>query len=247
MSCVKRNIKKCGLFQSAVVTGEDNAKVYRGAPNLLIGRCVIVNGRMCVPPETDRMELSTLLGRCRCGDELAWEALVRQFQARVYGVAYHYVENAEDARDLAQEAFIRIYQNLTLCTGEDRFLPWIIRITRNICIDHLRRKKSRPPAQDIPAEELSALRASGGDPAQLFAVDSRKRLVHNALQGMTDLNREMILLRDIQGLPLEEIASMLNVPLGTVKSRSNRARIELAQKLSLFRGELSEGSMGVEP
>jgi len=193
------------------------------------------------------MELVTLLERCRSGDELAWEGLVRQFQARVYGVAYHYVGNAEDARDLAQEAFIRIYQNLTLCTEEERFLPWIIRITRNICIDHLRRKKTHPPAQDIPVEEMSGLRAPGGDPAQLFAVDSRKRLVHDALRGMTDLNREMILLRDIQGFALEEIASMLHVPLGTVKSRSNRARIELAQKLSVLRAELSEGPVGVKP
>jgi len=71
--------------------------------------------------------------------------------------------------------------------------------------------------------------------------------VYSALQGMTDLNREMILLRDIQGFALEEIASMLNVPLGTVKSRSNRARIELAQKLSLVRGELMEEPRGVEP
>jgi RNA polymerase sigma-70 factor (ECF subfamily) len=193
------------------------------------------------------MELSTLLERCRSGDELAWEALVCRFQARVYGVAYHYLGNAEDARDLAQETFIRIYQNLTLCTGEERFLPWVVRITRNICIDHLRRKKTRPPAQDIPVEDLSGLRAQGGNPEQLFAADARKQLVYSALQGMTDLNREMILLRDIQGFALEEIASMLNVPLGTVKSRSNRARIELAQKLSLVRGELMEEPRGVEP
>ncbi len=192
------------------------------------------------------MELSALLERCRSGDELAWEALVRRFQSRIYGVAYHYVGSAEDARDIAQEAFIRIYQNLALCAESERFLPWAVRIARNLCLDHLRRKKVRPPAQDLPAEELSGLHAPGGDPAQLFAADSRKRLVHCALQGMTDLNREMILLRDIQGFALEEIASMLNVPLGTVKSRSNRARIELAQRLSLHRGELFEGPLEVE-
>jgi RNA polymerase sigma-70 factor, ECF subfamily len=188
------------------------------------------------------MELSTLLERCCRGDELAWETLVRQFQARIYGIAYHYVGNAEDARDIAQEAFIRIYQNLSICPDAARFLPWVIRIARNICIDHLRRKKARPPAQDIPAGDLLTLRAPGGDPGQLFAADSRKRLVHGALQEMTDLNREIILLRDIQGLALEEIASMLRVPLGTVKSRSNRARIELAHKLAVLRSELAGGT-----
>lgn len=178
------------------------------------------------------MDLATLLERCCRRDELAWEALVRRFQARIYGIAYHYVGNAEDARDLAQETFIRIYQNLASCPDEERFLPWIIRITRNACIDHLRRKKARPPAHDVTADDRLTLRAPGADPSQQYADDSRKRQVRCALEEMTDLNREIIVLRDIQGLTLEEIASMLRVPLGTVKSRSNRARIELAHKLA---------------
>jgi RNA polymerase sigma-70 factor (ECF subfamily) len=168
-----------------------------------------------------------------------WEALVRQFQSRIYGIACHYVGNTEDARDLAQETFVRIYQNLAVCPDEERFLPWVIRITRNICIDHLRRRRARPPVQDIAAEDLVSLRSPGGDPGQLYAADSRKRQVHSALQGMTDLNREIILLRDIQGLALEEIASLLHIPIGTVKSRSNRARMELARKLVSLRSELA--------
>ncbi len=185
------------------------------------------------------MDLSIVLERCRGGDELAWEFLVRHYQARIYGIAYHYVGNAEDARDLAQESFIRLYQNLALCPGEEGFLPWMIRITRNACIDHLRRRRARPPAQDIAADEMPNLRSTGGDPEQLYAADSRKRLIYGALREMTAINREIILLKDIQGLALEEIASMLDIPLGTVKSRSNRARIELAQKLTLLRGELA--------
>jgi RNA polymerase sigma-70 factor (ECF subfamily) len=188
------------------------------------------------------MDLSTLVERCCGGDELAWEALVRLFQARIYGVAYCYVGNAEDARDLAQETFIRIYQNLALCPDSTTFLPWILRITRNACIDHLRRKRTRPPAQDIAAEELLTLRAPGGDPDQLYAAESRTRMIYCALQQLSELNREIILLKDIQGLTLEEIASMLHLPLGTVKSRSNRARIELARKLALLRRELAGGA-----
>ncbi len=187
------------------------------------------------------MDLSIVLERCRGGDELAWEVLVRAYQARIYGVAYHYVGNAEDARDLAQEAFIRLYQNLTLCPDEKGFLPWLIRITRNACIDHLRRKSARPPGQDIAADEMLDLRSTARDPEQLYAADARKRLIYRALREMTEINREIILLKDIQGLALEEIASMLNVPLGTVKSRSNRARIELAQRLTLLGGDLASG------
>jgi RNA polymerase sigma-70 factor, ECF subfamily len=188
------------------------------------------------------MDLSILLERCCSGDELAWEALVRRFQARIYGIAYHYVGNAEDARDLAQEAFIRIFQNLAAFPDPTKFLPWIIRITRNACIDHLRRKKARPPAHDVVVDGLLTLQAPGGDPDQLYVADSRKRLIHSALLEMSDLNREMILLKDIQGLALEEIASLINVPLGTVKSRSNRARIELAHKLALLRNKLAGGA-----
>jgi len=191
----------------------------------------------------DTMDLSIVLERCRGGDELAWEVLVRQFQGRIYGVAYHYVGNAEDARDLAQESFIRLYQNLALCPDEKGFLPWLIRITRNACIDHLRRRSARPPSQDIAADEMLDLRSSAIDPEQSYEADSRKQLIYKALKEMTEINREIILLKDIQGLALEEIASMLHVPLGTVKSRSNRARIELAQRLALLAGDLAGGGV----
>lgn len=177
------------------------------------------------------MDLSEILRSCRSGDELAWEALVRQHQARVYAVAYHYVGNAEDARDLAQEVFVRIYQNLRLCTDAQMFIPWMIRIARNACVDHLRRRKARPPAQDIDAAEAGYLPAEGRNPEELWAESSKRRMVYRAVRELTDLNREIILLKEILGLSLEEISSMLRVPLGTVKSRSSRARLELAQKL----------------
>lgn len=177
------------------------------------------------------MELTQLLDLVRSGDELAWEAFVRQFQSRVFGLAYHYTAQAEDARDLAQEVFIRIYQNLALVPDEAGCLPWIIRITRNACIDHLRRRKARPPLWDLPADEMFDLRSQDPNPEEAHAEAVRKGMVHRAMQELTDLNREMILLKEIQGLGVDEIAAILEVPVGTVKSRSNRARLELAQKL----------------
>jgi len=177
------------------------------------------------------MDLELILQRCREGDELAWEALVREYQGRIYAVAYHLLGNPEDARDTAQEIFIRIYRNLHVCRDAQWFVPWAIRIARNVCIDQLRRRKARPPAQDLDAEEMRDLPVREPDPEQSWLEASNRRLVRKALLGLTALNREIIVLRDIQALPLEEIARMLNVPLGTVKSRCNRARIELAGKV----------------
>ncbi|HYK87967.1 MAG TPA: sigma-70 family RNA polymerase sigma factor [Acidobacteriota bacterium] len=186
------------------------------------------------------MDLSEILQSCRGGDELAWEALVTRHQARVYAIAYHYVGNAEDARDLAQEVFVRIYQNLHLCADDQMFVPWMIRIARNICVDQLRRRKARPPSQDIDAAEAGYLQAGGRNPEEQWAESSKKRMVYRAVRELTDLNREIILLKEILGLSLEEISSMLQVPLGTVKSRSNRARLELARKLVALSGSYND-------
>ena len=178
------------------------------------------------------MEFPQWLDLVRRGDELAWEAFVRCFQARVFGLAYHYTAHAEDARDLTQDVFIRIYQNLVLVPDEEGCLPWIIRITRNACIDHLRRRKARPPLWDLAADEMFDLRSPDQNPEEVHLEAIRKTMVHRALQELTDLNREIILLKEIQGLGLEEIAAILEVPVGTVKSRSHRARLELAQRLT---------------
>ena len=175
------------------------------------------------------MELAQILDRCRQGDELAWEALVRLYQGRVYGLALHYVRNTEEARDLAQEVFVRIYEKMGSFHGHETFLAWMLRLARNLCIDHLRRARSRPPLTDLPVEEGPELPDTAPTPEAAWETDSRKRLVHRALQRLSEHYREIILLKDIQGLKLEEIASLLNLPIGTVKSRSSRARIELAR------------------
>jgi RNA polymerase sigma-70 factor (ECF subfamily) len=178
------------------------------------------------------MELPALLHKVRLGDELAWEAFVRLYQGRVFGLAYHYVGHAEDARDLAQEVFVRVYRSLVLIPDEAGFLPWILCITRNVCMDFFRRRKARPPVWDLVAEDMGRLAAQEPSPEEALETRARKAQVHQALRELTDLNREMVLLKEIQGLPLEEIAAMLGVPLGTAKSRSSRARLELAEKLA---------------
>ena len=173
-----------------------------------------------------------LVERCRRGDDLAWEQLVRCCQGRVYGLAWHYLNSVEDARDVTQEAFVRVYRQLDAFEG-GRFLAWLLRITRNLCIDQLRRRKARPPAEDLRAGEDDAVTPAdtAPNPEQAWLTDGRKRTVYAALARLSGTSREMILLKEIQGLRLEEIARLLGVPLGTVKSRSSRARVELARQV----------------
>jgi RNA polymerase sigma-70 factor (ECF subfamily) len=182
------------------------------------------------------MEQAELLRRCRDGDELAWEELVRRHQARVHAIAYGYAGGEDEARDLCQEIFVRIFRRLDTCDDPEKFVPWMIRIARNAGIDHTRRRKARPPRQDVPAEEVRDLAAGGPGPEEALMQDRRKRLVMRALQRLSKINKEIILLKDIQGLPLDEIARTLDLPLGTVKSRSSRARVELARAVLALQG-----------
>jgi RNA polymerase sigma-70 factor (ECF subfamily) len=176
------------------------------------------------------LELEDLLQRCRQGDGLAWEALVRQFQGRVFGIARHYLSNREEARDVSQEVFIRIYRNLDDFAPGSNFTAWALRITRNCAIDRLRRVQAR-----LPTRSSGDVEAVAGDSAATPEHDGiageRQQLLYRALERMTEAHREMILLKDIQGLEQQEIAQMLSLPLGTVKTRASRARIELARRI----------------
>ena len=109
-------------------------------------------------------EVAQLVERCRAGDGLAWEALVRRYHGRVFGVAWHYLRDREEAGDMTQDVFIKIYERLGDFDAADRFLPWLIRITRNACIDRLRRIKARPPASDLRVEDGPQIEAGGPSP-----------------------------------------------------------------------------------
>ena len=177
------------------------------------------------------LDVARLLERCRQGDDLAWEALVRHFQARVYAVACHYMRNAEDARDVAQEIFVRIYERLDSFHGDQAFLPWMLRLSRNVCIDSLRRRKSRPQAADVVNEETAPFASTAPTPEDDSEARSARGLLYRAMDRMSESDREILMLKEIQGLKVEEIATLLKVPTGTVKSRCNRARLDLATRV----------------
>lgn len=175
-------------------------------------------------------ELDELLARCRDGDALAWEALVRATQGRVYGLALHYLRSAEEARDLAQEVYVKLWRKLDRHDGGP-FLGWLLTLTRNACIDRIRMREARPPAEDVVIEAGTPLRDERDDPEQAHQRSDRQHRVRRALAGLGGTSREVLMLKEIQGLDLQEIADQLGVPVGTVKSRAHRARQELARRL----------------
>lgn len=175
------------------------------------------------------LDLDTLLERCRQGDDLAWEALVRRYQARVFGVALHYLRDRDEARDAAQDAFIKVYRSLETLEEGQAFVPWLLRLARNCAIDRLRRLRVRTPPAAAPAEEAAEVADAAPSLEEALLGDARRALVYRALGTLSEENREVILLKDIQELKLEEVAGLLALPLGTVKSRTHRARLELAR------------------
>jgi RNA polymerase sigma-70 factor (ECF subfamily) len=177
------------------------------------------------------VELDALLQQCRAGDELAWEALVRRYQGRVFALTYHYLRDREEARDVAQETFIRIYRGLQTFDGSGSFLAWTARIARNCAFDRMRKLKSSPAYAADEMQDHAPPVEPGPSPETMAASHSRRDLVHRAMERMSEINREMILLKEIQGLKQREIADILALPIGTVKARTNRARLELASRI----------------
>jgi RNA polymerase sigma-70 factor (ECF subfamily) len=185
----------------------------------------------------DPLELTTLIERCRAGDELAWEAFVRRYQARIYGLACTYTSQRDEAADLAQEIFVRLFETRARWAPADQFVPWMLQVARNRAVDFLRRRRSRRPPISVPVEDVPLAAEPGDGPEARALGHARRGQLRAALARLSQLSREVLVLRDIQGLSVEETARILGVPTGTVKSRSSRARAELAERMiGLARG-----------
>ena len=174
-------------------------------------------------------DLDTLLARCRRGDPSAWEALVRRFEARIYGFALHYLKDREEARDVSQEIFVKMYQHLGGVRDARTYLPWMLRLARNCCIDRLRSRNARIDRQLAAKGRVVERACREASPEETLLSDARRSLFYRALATLNAANRQIVLLKDIRELTLSDISTRLGLPLGTVKSRSNRARLELAR------------------
>src|SRR5262245_10652593 len=179
-------------------------------------------------PTTDE-----LIERCLNGDQTAWEQVVGQYWRKVFNVAYRFVGRHDEAEDLTQDIFLKIFKALGTFDRRANFQTWLISISRNLCIDHYRsvRKERETMARDVDPAGLSPVSMSRGPHGQLEQNDLRHR-IRTALMALPPTLREAVVLRDLQEFSYQEIADRLNLPEGTVKSRINRGRLELAKELT---------------
>jgi RNA polymerase sigma-70 factor, ECF subfamily len=175
-----------------------------------------------------------LVERCLDGQEAAWEDLVKVHTRRVYSICYRFTNSDSEAQDLTQEVFLRVFKNLrSFRAGEGLFIVWLTRLTRNLLIDHYRRTRM-DRATDSIEDQAAALEESTTAIARtegMLAGREASELLQAALQKLSPELRETVILRDLEELEYREIAQVLNVPEGTVKSRLNRGRSELARVL----------------
>lgn len=176
--------------------------------------------------------IDDLIARCLAGDQAAWEAIVRQHWRKVFNVAYKFVGKHDEAEDLTQDIFLKIFKSLHTFDRRANFQTWLISVSRNLCIDHYRsvRKERETIDRDVDAAELSPASREVGPYGALEFADQRV-LLRKALEELAPTLRSAVLLRDIRGMSYQEIAEQLDLPEGTVKSRINRGRLELARQI----------------
>ena len=189
----------------------------------------------------DAQVAALLVRRCVAGDAVAWDEIVQRYHRRIYNICYRFAGSADDAQDLTQEVFIRMYRTLnSYDVGRGAFMTWVTTLTRNLLVDHFRKTKHDrltdsldTTASDNPDAMTLSDRIPDEGPAPDSGVQSRETrdAVHQALQKLSPELREAVILRDLQDMDYREIATVLKVPEGTVKSRINRGRAELARLL----------------
>jgi RNA polymerase sigma-70 factor (ECF subfamily) len=184
---------------------------------------------------------STLVERCLSGDDAAWEQLVRQHTRRVYGLCYRFTGRDSEAQDLTQDVFLRVFRALAgFRSAEGSFTTWLTRLTRNLLIDHYRRTRNERVTDSLE-EQLPSVEqgftTSVARPDSALAGREASELLQGALAKLSPDLRETIILRDLQELEYREIAQVLAIPEGTVKSRLNRGRAELARLLKRHVGQ----------
>jgi RNA polymerase sigma-70 factor (ECF subfamily) len=190
----------------------------------------------------EEQQTGALVRRCVAGDAGAWEDFVRLYNRRIYNLCYRFTNSADDAQDLTQEVFIRVYRTMASYNIEKgAFNTWLTTLARNLLVDHFRRSKQERVTDSMDAglrEEEDSLSLSDQitdtrpAPDDRLASKEAQKMVQAALARISPDLREAVILRDLQDMDYKEIAVVLRVPEGTVKSRINRGRMELARLLS---------------
>ncbi len=182
----------------------------------------------------DRLNDLHLVQRCVAGEAKAWEQILALHSRRIYNLCYRFTGREQEAEDLTQEVFLRLYRTLASYRAESGALgTWIASVTRNLLIDHYRRGKQDRQTESIEQEDSAwePAESNNRQPDQAVYRQELRRVVEHGLSRLSPELREAVILRDLQDMDYKEIAALLKVPEGTVKSRINRGRIELARLL----------------
>ena len=198
--------------------------------------------------QAEQKALSELASRCLAGDAQAWEQLARTQQRRVYGICYRFTGSQTDAEDLTQEVFLKMYRNLASFDPlRGGFTTWLTTLTRNLLVDHYRRSRLERASDSL--DETYAGDDDGPTRAERIADTGRSQEQHvaglelraqiqAALKQVSPELREAVILRDLEDMDYKEIAEVLCIPQGTVKSRISRGRSELARLLQRIEGQV---------
>lgn len=190
------------------------------------------------------MSEQELVARAKAGDERAFEQLMLDNQNRIYNLTLRMTGNPDDALDMAQEAFLRAWRGLKFFKGDSAFSTWLYRLASNVCLDHLRRQKRRqnvnlPQLADDEEDTVPDVPDERYQPEQCFEKQELREAVQQGLDKLSPEHRQVLVMREINGLSYQEIADVLDLEAGTVKSRINRARLAL-RKILLEGGNFSE-------
>jgi RNA polymerase sigma-70 factor (ECF subfamily) len=191
-----------------------------------------------------------LLSRCLAGEDTAWEALLSAHTRRIYNLCYRFTGRVEEAEDVTQEVFIKVFQTLkSYDAAQGSFSTWLNRVARNHLVDHYRRTRKDRLTSSLEEELPAAEQHPSPHTEPTGRVESRERreILQLGLDRLSPDLREAVILRDLHDLDYEEIARVLRVPQGTVKSRINRGRLELARVLKRMEGMRGPAKAGNEP
>ncbi len=173
-----------------------------------------------------------LIERCLRKDNAGWEIIVGRYKRKVFHIAYKFTGRHDDAEDLTQEIFLKVFKSLEKFNRDADFSTWLSSVARNFCIDHYRASKREKEVlvEDLVAFDLAPASA-GSSPHRQLEDRDRRSFLRRGLDALPEKLREAVILRDLQGLSYQEMADRLHLPEGTVKSRINRGREELSRLL----------------
>lgn len=174
---------------------------------------------------------NALVQLCLEKNNRAWEEILRRYKKRVFNISYQFVGRMDEAEDLTQEIFFKVFHSLHKFNQEANFQYWIIRVSKNYCIDYYRKKRKERESMVDNMEQVITVLKSVSTPHLVLEEKEKQKAIRESISNLPAILRSCIVLRNLYGYSYQDIAKILNIPEGTVKSRINRGRQELSKRL----------------